>query len=63
MSKFKIDVNCYDSDTFPVALYKWIPGRWFGGKWKHVNSYRDRDEAREFVEKVSEKTKDLPIYL
>lgn len=63
MSKFKIDVNHYQSEIYPVALYKWKPGRWFGGEWKHYESHKSRIEAQEHYERIKDNDSGLPIYL
>lgn len=60
--KFKIDASEYMSSSFPVALYRYEPGRWFGG-WKHVESYRSVAEARAAYDAMADEHAELPILL
>lgn len=60
--KYKIDANDYASTTFPVALFQWESGKWFGG-WKHVESFRSVADAREAYDKIPDEHLSLPINL
>lgn len=56
---FKIDI--YDSTVFTFGLYHLESAKGLFGKetWKLVQPFRDREDARQFWEKI----KDLPEYL
>lgn len=60
--KYKIDVNHYESATFPVALYRWEPGTW-RGKWAHVESHRTQEAAQAHYDSISDQVSGLPKYL
>lgn len=62
--RFKIDLNCYASEIYPIALYKEVKGRvrkW----WEHCQSFQTREEARAYYAKmgIKEKIDGLPEYL
>lgn len=65
MTRWKIDANCYRSEHFPVALYRWVPRRALrlSGHWEHVESFKTREDARANHEAIEAKTTGLPIYL
>lgn len=62
MIKFKIDLNSYDSITYPFALWKW-ESRWCGGRWKHFESFKTKEEAMECYNRIAPNYEGLPIYL
>lgn len=60
--KYKIDVNVYHSTSFPVAMYRWEGGNWFGS-WRHVESYESQAKAQAAYDAIKDEIPGLPIYL
>jgi hypothetical protein len=56
MNHYKIDWNRWMADEYPYALYS--RATWYR-PWKHVASFRSKEEARALHEKL----KGLPIFL
>lgn len=61
--EFKIDVNTYSSSSYPVALYYRRSGKWWPGKWVHLESFKSIMEARAHYEKTYGEAPWLPIML
>lgn len=59
MTNWKIDI--YDSTFSPFGLYKLKAKEtmWSDAKWKLIDNFQTKEEAKEFWEKI----KDLPEYL
>lgn len=57
MRKFKIDLTRYTSS--PYGLYYWKQSFIGFGKWRYIEAFSIRDEAKAYYEKI----KDLPEYL
>lgn len=56
MNSYKIDWNSYSADSYPYALYS---RRVWWRRWEHVASFRTKEDARVFHQKLI----GLPIYL
>lgn len=66
--RFKIDVNTYPSEHWPVALYKEVQQRrllWTATWWEHCQSFATKAEAKEYYSKmnITEQLNGLPEIL